>query len=655
MSSIGGQSDIDRVRDATDLVHLIGEHITLRPKGREHVGLCPFHDDHKPSFAVVTHKGNAFYKCHSCGAGGDAFDFVRNYHKLDFAEALRYLADRAGIELTPRSSSSRVEQQDDEPSRAELRDANALAAEFFQRVLRSEAAGAAGRAVLEERGISAEMAEQFMLGLAPDQWDSLLNVVRKRSLSERTFAAAGLLKARNMGDGRYDAFRNRLIFPICNEIGQPVAFGARKIKADDEPKYLNSSESAIFQKSRTLYGLHLAKRTIIDTRTAVVTEGYTDVIACHQAGIRSVVGTLGTALTKDHAAMLSRLCNTVVLLFDGDEAGMKAADRGIEAFFAQPVDVRISAIPGGHDPDDLLKQEHGAQRLREVIDSAQDALTYKVARFRNALHSTEGLSARQKLLEGFLAELAELGFASMQGVRKRMVLTQLADLLGLTVDEVYKAMPRPRSSPRSSYARIDARPTGDDALDANIEQDVPGNPSHIAPARLRAEHELLAMILFDGSLAIASIQTCSGQCGAIPSLFALSDFLDDRARAIAERIYAWTEAAEAEHMTMQRLLAQLEDDAAKALASSLYFEGERRLSEVNDSLAELRTAVETLQQHIERDDYRRRVSEFQRTCRDSASSDDHSALSTLEIARELIEHRRRQPTIATAIGRGVRS
>jgi DNA primase len=411
-----GQSDIDAVRESTDLIRLIGEHIALKPRGREHVGVCPFHDDHSPSMAVVTHKGNAFYKCHACGAGGDAFDFVMNYHKMEFGEALRLLADRAGIKLQPRPSEAATESG---PGRADLRKVNSFAASFYDRALRDEAQGAVGRAMIQQRGISAEMVQAFGLGMAPDSWDALAGLVARRGLPESAFVAAGLLKHRTNGAGLYDSFRNRLIFPICDELGQPIAFGARKLNPDDEPKYLNSAESSVFSKSRTLFGLHLAKRAIMDSRQVIVTEGYTDVIACHQAGITNVVGTLGTALTREHAKVLSRLCDTVVMLFDGDDAGQKAADRAISVFFSEPVDVRICVLPDNLDPDELLKQDDGAERFVAATANSIDALAFKFRRFQQKIAPSTGISARQKLLESFLAELGELGFAAMQGVRKR--------------------------------------------------------------------------------------------------------------------------------------------------------------------------------------------------------------------------------------------
>jgi len=298
-----GNSDRDRVLDATDMVALVGEHVQLRPKGREHVGICPFHDDRAPSMTVVTHKGAGFYKCFSCGAAGNAIDFMMNYHKMEFIDALRALAERAGIEL----QQTRREDGATGNRRALLR-ANAIAANYFRKALAHAEAGAAANAALERRGISAEMRERFQLGAAPDGWDGFVRHIdrlRAHSAGSRgddavpeldAFRAAGLV--RDGRQGPIDGFRNRVIFPICDEMGQPIAFGARQINPEDQPKYLNSPESGVFHKGRGLYGIHLAKKSIIDARTAVICEGYTDVIACHAAGVTNVVATLGTALTR---------------------------------------------------------------------------------------------------------------------------------------------------------------------------------------------------------------------------------------------------------------------------------------------------------------------------------------------------------------------
>ena len=375
--------DVDKVRDATDLVALIAEHVSLQPKGREHVGLCPFHDDHTPSFTVVTHKENAFYKCHSCGAAGDAFNFVMDYHKMSFPEAMRHLADRAGIKLSAGADRTRHESS---TSAASLRKANAMATSFFRKVLQDHEQGAAARSVICDRKIDESMVEAFELGAAPAEWDGIARRAQASSIGIETLEAAGLIKSRPRSDGYYDSFRNRLIFPICDELGRPIAFGGRQIDPEDDPKYLNSPESSIFHKSQTLYGLHLAKRAIDQSKQAIVVEGYTDVIACHQAGIDNVVGTLGTALTPEHVKMLRRWCDTVVLVFDGDSAGRKAAnraigrfaDQGVELFFKADIDVKICVLPEGLDPDEILKQPEGEARFRTAIIESENAVRNRI-------------------------------------------------------------------------------------------------------------------------------------------------------------------------------------------------------------------------------------------------------------------------------------
>ena len=291
--------EIDRVKEVTNLVEVIGTHIALEPKGREHVGLCPFHDDHSPSMAVVTHKSQSFYKCHSCGASGDVFSFLENYLKIDFAEALEMLAERAGITLSSRQSSPEDRQR--RSMRERIRLSNDAATSFFQKALAHPEHGRMARDTIETRGISSDMVEAFQIGCAPSGWDELLKTLGNRNEAIESALAAGLLRARTGSDGHYDYFRNRLVFPICNESGQPIAFGGRILDEEDNPKYLNSPETELFQKGQTLYGLNLARKSIMDSSIAVVAEGYTDVIACHQAGFRNVVGTLGTAMTDDHA------------------------------------------------------------------------------------------------------------------------------------------------------------------------------------------------------------------------------------------------------------------------------------------------------------------------------------------------------------------
>lgn len=424
-------SDIDRVRDANDIARVVGEHVDLAPKSREYVGLCPFHDDHKPSMYVIPSK--QIYHCFVCGAGGDVFGFVQAYHKMTFGEALRYLAERAGIKLTERTRRRRAGDEPQAVGRSILLDANELAQRYFRWVLREPEQGAAARDAIERRGIAPEMVERFGLGAAADSWDGLVLAAQRRQIDLGPLSSAGLVKRRDSGGGHYDALRNRLVFPIRDRIGRTIAFGARRLDEADEPKYLNSPETALFDKSATLYGLDQASRSIQRGGVAVIAEGYTDVIACHQAGFTNVVATLGTALTDKHAALLRQLCHTVVLLFDGDEAGQRAADRATEVFLSLPIDVRIATLKGRttcKDPDELLKTEGGAAVLRAAIDEATELLAYRMLRLRRELEGA-GPAAVEARLRQDLQQLGRLGLAKTDKVRWQFVLRRLHELTGL--------------------------------------------------------------------------------------------------------------------------------------------------------------------------------------------------------------------------------
>ncbi len=447
---VRNNDDRERVRDASDIVRVIGEHLTLKAKGREYVGLCPFHDDSRPSMRVSPAK--QIFKCFACGAGGDVFSFIEKYHNMEFRESLEYLAERANITL---AKFQRADLGGGEAgpevvtvSRNDLVKANASAADFFKTLLRHPEHGAAARDVIARRGISPEMVQAFGLGVSPARWDGLLLTIQKHGLDPRVFTEAGLLKRRESGDGLYDSFRNRLMFPIQDQIGRYIAFGARKIDEADEPKYLNSPETRLFQKSSTLFGLFQASRSIQTERTAIITEGYTDTIACHQAGITNVVATLGTALTRGHAAVLRRLCETVVLLFDGDDAGSRAADRAVEVFFAEEIDVKIATLAGktdAKDPDELLKREGGAEVLRSVIASATDLLSYRFARLRENLAGA-GVNALSRAVGEDLNRLVQLGFNSIPMLRRRLIVRQIASIVGQDEQVIWQAIPGGRAA-----------------------------------------------------------------------------------------------------------------------------------------------------------------------------------------------------------------
>jgi DNA primase len=610
VSSPAGPSDRDRVLDATDIVALIGESVQLRPKGREHVGLCPFHNDRTPSLAVVSHKGSGFYKCFACGAAGNAIDFMVNYHRMDFPEALRHLAQRAGLELQSRPRQS-VGSEDHADSPSSLRRANEAAQRFFRRSLEGDA-GDTARAIIAGRGIPAEMAERFGLGVAPVGGDALVQYVdrlARHSAQPRgradsggedhapdeatvrgAFEAAGLVRHR--GGHLADGFRNRITFPICDELGRVIAFGARKIDPDDEPKYLNSPESAIFHKSRALYALHLAKRAIVDSRTAIVVEGYTDVIACHAAGIANVVATLGTSLTRDHARILQRLCDTVVLLFDGDQAGQRAADRALEVFFSATIDVRICTLPDSLDPDDLLRQPRGIERFRAAVDASPDALAHLVSRFSEALSGREGVTPRQRAIEAMLQRLSAMGLAELPPLRRRLVLEAIARAAGLPLAEIERAVPavRPRRADGDD-ARGEAH-AGGESRDGDAGRDRVLAAAPLPRALAHAESTLVGLLLAWPECARMQIVSAEGDALPVTELFGPDAMQDPGVSAVWNAVHSRLDEGSA--MSIAEALALCADPESKRAATELLTLGKSRCPSPEDAPARIADAARDL-------------------------------------------------------------
>jgi DNA primase len=552
-----------QVQQATDLVRLIGEQIALRPKGKEFLGLCPFHDDKSPSMHVSPAK--QIFKCFSCGAGGDAFSFVMNYHKMSFPEALKLLADRAGIKLQEWRGQS--DDRGEGPSERELLAiANARAMQFFRGCYNHSEHGREARAYVDRRGIHPDMIEAFQIGYAPDRWDGLVQMIGAKAWDMRSFVFAGLLKSREDG-GHYDALRHRLIFPILDALGRPIAFGGRKLREEDEPKYLNSPETKLFNKSATLYGLHLAKKPIIDSRVAVIVEGYTDVIACHQAGVANVVATLGTALTPQHAAELRRYCDKVVLIFDADAAGQKAADRAVEVFLTGDIDVAIAVLPSPTgekvDPAELLALEDGLEQWKAAIEAAQDALDYQFDRVRQELSSQTTLSGRQRVAEGYIQKLATLGIARTGILKSAMVRTRLADLLHLSESEVASLIQRfaprrvtPQAQPPASQDEDRATMPDDNNVGADVA--LPVSKAKLNALRL-AELELIGCLIRRNDLFHALLPDGHSLDEAIT----VSEMVTDDGR----RLYQWMHdrLADGQTLSLASMLGNLAAEGEHAL------------------------------------------------------------------------------------------
>jgi len=542
-TGMSDRSDKERVREAVDLVALISEFVPLDQKGREWVGICPFHDDHKPSMRVVTHKEQPFYKCFSCGASGDCFEFVKNYLKKDFGEALRFLAERHGIELTGSRNEEGLS------SRSKMSRAMQWASALYVDALSSTPEGANATEQLHARGFTDETIKQFSIGVAPDSWSFLTEKLQGNTERLETGLEAGLLKKNEEKNRVYDAFRHRIMFPILDETSGTIAFGGRRLNEEDEPKYINSPESVLFHKSKTLYGYSHARTTIRNEKKAIVVEGYTDVIACHQAGITNVVATLGTALTSEHADKLSRVCNEVVLLFDGDNAGQLAADRAVEVFFQKNIDVQISVLPDGKDPADLASE---LEEFNQCIDTAVDALTFKFNRLESSLQNETTISGKSSLIDSFLNELTRLGVEKLVSTRKSYVYERIATLLSIPMADVGKEL-RSRRPATSQVAKTES-------VSEPVIQ-----TSSISKARRIAEHELLSILLFDPTESSAALRENG-------SGITVESFLDPIAQRIA--LYILPKLQAGTLFTMPELITDL-DDESENVATSLYFEGQR--------------------------------------------------------------------------------
>lgn len=356
----------EQIRNANNIVDVIGAVLPLKKSGASFVALCPFHREKTPSFHVLPAK--QIFHCFGCQKGGDVFDFVQQYENLSFPEALQRLADRARIPLEFESS---PEAQQRRSFKEQLLKVHEAVCQRWQRCLASESEGEPGRHYLEERGLSPEMIETFRIGMAPNSWEDTVNWARSKSHPLDLLESAGLVGRREKG-GYFDRFRGRLIFPICDEQGRVIAFSGRVLPGIDygqSGKYVNSPETPLFTKSRVLFGLDKARRAIVEMGRAVICEGPLDVIACHRVGIRHTVAPQGTALTSDQARILRRYTEEVAFCFDGDPAGQKAGIRALDSCLEAGLAVQVIPLPASEDPDSLLRSQ-GPEGLRQCVDAS---------------------------------------------------------------------------------------------------------------------------------------------------------------------------------------------------------------------------------------------------------------------------------------------
>ncbi|MCC7309043.1 MAG: DNA primase [Acidobacteria bacterium] len=369
---------IDDLKSRADLVRIIEPYAPLKKKGANWMGCCPFHQEKTPSFSVNPSKG--FYKCFGCGKGGTAFNFLMEMEGLNFPEAVERVAEMSGIPLPERIDDGQFQQnkkrrEEKKQLSEQIVELNQIALEFWEAELQGESKKAkAAKAYLSERGISEEVQKQFRIGFSPDSWDALLNLLNEKGADERLIEQSGLVSVNEEKERVFDRFRGRIMFPVLDLNGKPVAFGARAM-GDDQPKYLNSPETAAYVKGQHLYGLFQSRDSIRQKKFAILVEGYLDLIALYQFGITNVAASLGTAFTPEQSKLLNRSTKKVVINYDGDAAGIKAARRAIEELLPNDLEIKVLVLPNGQDPDDFVRA-NGAEAYNEARGRALPFLNF---------------------------------------------------------------------------------------------------------------------------------------------------------------------------------------------------------------------------------------------------------------------------------------
>ncbi|HEX2473358.1 MAG TPA: CHC2 zinc finger domain-containing protein [Lacipirellulaceae bacterium] len=493
----------EQVRQAIDIVELVGSYVQLRRQGRNFVGLCPWHDDSRPSLQVNPERQS--FKCWVCDIGGDVFSFVMKAEGLEFREALEMLAERAGVSLqrsrhhpsepggghhreamvaprhgyeqvqSPGSSTTRL--ADPAEEKRTLYGAAAWAEEQFHRCLATAPEAAPGRQYLAERGITVESVRQFHLGFAPDRWDWILGQARGTPWTPAILERIGLLRRKELGGGHYDWFRGRVMFSIRDARSRPIAFGGRVLPqlADDHTaKYINSPETPLFSKSRELYGLDMARESFKKAGGAIVMEGYTDCLMAHQHGIDNCVAVLGTALGERHLQLLRRYTDSITLVLDGDEAGRRRTNEILDALLAlfekNSVDLRILTLPQGVDPCDFIAT-HGSDSFRRLLAQAVDALEHKFNAVTNGLDTLTDTHRASQAAEQMLATLAQIrpaggGASSETLLREEQMLGRIARKFHLPEEQLRNRLTalrrdaRTRQSAKESAVRPAASSAG---------------------------------------------------------------------------------------------------------------------------------------------------------------------------------------------------
>lgn len=474
-----------QIKAANDILDVVSSYIPVASAGKDYKAVCPFHNDTRPSLQISRTYQN--FRCWSCDAKGDVFDFVMKFDKVEFGEALRMLADRAGIKLDTAASP-----QDE--ARSRLLRVMKWAEQKYQECLLDDPLAETARGYLGERRLSGPTVREFGLGFAPVAGDWLVRQAERADIPFGVLKEVGLIAERDEGRGFYDRFRDRVMFPIRDARKQTVGFGGRILPSSPYaargPKYYNSAETPLFHKSELIYGLDLARHPGSEAGFLAVVEGYTDVMMAHQCGVRNVVATMGTALTGTHVAQLRRYAPKVVLVYDADAGGMGGVDRALELFVSQDVELAVASLPDGLDPCDLLVKPDGVDVFRTALKSAEDALEFKLNQML-AKEPTATVDGARRVVDAVLSIMALAPPVPSQAgqVRQQLIVTRIAHRLGLRQETVWARLTELKAERRRAERTQPAR------TDAPTVVNAPPARPRMVTAEERLERQLLEILL----------------------------------------------------------------------------------------------------------------------------------------------------------------
>ncbi|WP_425061270.1 DNA primase [Sporomusa carbonis] len=469
---------IDRLRSESDLVSIVSDYVSLKKKGKNYWGCCPFHQEKTPSFSVTPDKG--FFYCFGCQTGGNVFNFLMKVENITFFEAVKLLAKKLNIPLPEKEKTPREQARDREI--AILYQVNELARDFFYACLTKTNYGKPAREYLASRGVSAEIIDFFKLGFAPPSWDKLSITFRERGIALDILLKSGLSVARNSGDGIYDRFRNRIMFPISDARGRVIGFGGRVLD-NTHPKYLNSPETEIFNKRHVLYGFDNAYKHIRESGQVVIVEGYMDVITLYSQGIKNAVASLGTAFTPEQARSLIKLNAELLFSYDSDAAGQNATVRALHTVRSLGATVKVVSVPDGKDPDEFVRK-HGSSAFQDLLKTAQPLLDYQLDR---ALKSDDYSTVQGKI--AVVGKLAPILAEADNAVEVNAHITRLSQIL--TVDE---------SALRSEITKYIVQAKKDKIVKSGKTINIALLYKQPAPAVVQAERQLIRLMCDDPSL-----------------------------------------------------------------------------------------------------------------------------------------------------------